>query len=231
MKEQKNEDLISQRIAEKSGIKQIVYKNTYDTFQDVKKISKKIILDIRRKNSKKNHKIAIEYKDRGEFSSEMKIAGDLLIMTMHSNVFEFSKHHEIMKTSYVKEDPLRSYCGIIHIYNFLSDSFKYNRLDDVGYLIARIFINKEFHYFVEGKRQIGFLYNDFINKIIDKDAIKKIVESAILYCLDFDLLTPSYDDVKEVSVNEMTLNILNMKFKTGKRLGFKFQLDHEKKII
>ncbi len=228
MKKQKNEDLISQRIAEKSGIKQIVYKNTYDTFQDVKDISKQIILNIKEKISEKNNKIAIKYKDRGEFAAEIKIAGDLLIMTMHSNVFEFSKHHEIMKTAYVKEDPLRSYCGIIHIYNFLSDSFKYNRPDDVGYLVARIFVNKEFHYFVEGKRQIGFLYNDFINKTINKDDIKKIIESAILYCLGFDLLTPSYDDVKEVSVNEMTLNILNMKIKTGKRLGFKFQADHDK---
>ena len=45
-----------------------------------------------------------------------------------------------MNTSYVKEDKNRSYCGVIHLYNFLADSFKYNRLNDVGYLIGRVFI-------------------------------------------------------------------------------------------
>ena len=52
---------------------------------------------------------------------------------------------------------------MINIYNFLADSFKYNRLNDVGYLVGRVFLNKDLHYFVEGKRQLGFLYNDFVN--------------------------------------------------------------------
>ena len=44
----------------------------------------------------------------------------------------------------------RTYCGVINMYNFLSDSFKYNRENDLGYLIGRMFINKE-NTFVEGK--------------------------------------------------------------------------------
>ena len=92
---------------------------------------------------------------------------------MHSNVFEFDKNHGIWKISYVENNDMNSYCGIINIYNFLSDSFKYDRLDDLGYLIGRIFINKDNHYFVEGKRQLGFLYNDFGNAVIDTKAIKR----------------------------------------------------------
>jgi len=34
---------------------------------------------------------------------------------------------------------------MISIYNFLSDSFKFNRVNDIGYLIARVFTNKENH--------------------------------------------------------------------------------------
>ena len=39
----------------------------------------------------------------------------------------------------------------------------------MGYCIGRIFINKENHYFVEGKRQLGFLYNDFMNSKMNKN--------------------------------------------------------------
>ena len=47
----------------------------------------------------------------------------------------------------------------------------------------------------------------------------------MLYTINFDLLTPPYDSVKEVSVYEMQTTLDNMKIKTGKRLGFRFQAD------
>ena len=115
------------------------------------------------------------------------------------------------------------------MYNFLSDSFKYNRIDDVGYLIARILINKEEHYFVEGKRQVGTFYSNFNKSVLNQSAMQNIIDSAINYCLDFDLLVHPYDMVKEVSVQEMQTVIQSLRLKTGKRLGFRFQADHEKK--
>ena len=144
---------------------------------------------------------------------------------MHSNIFEFDREHGVWKSSYVKDNILNSYAGIINIYNFLTDSFKYNRLDDLGYLVARIFINRENHYFVEGKRQLGFLYNNFGEAVINKKAIQNVIESAILYTLDFDLLVPPYDDVKFASVSQMKDKINKSKVKTGKRIGFQFYSD------
>ena len=85
----------------------------------------------------------LEYIDRGKFDAEMRMAGDVLFFSMHSNIFEFDRDHSVWKLSYVEEDKMRSYCGIINVYNFLSDSFKYNRFDDLGYLIGRIFVNKD----------------------------------------------------------------------------------------
>jgi len=146
---------------------------------------------------------------------------------MHTNVFDFDKSHNIWNTSYLKEDELRAYCGMINIYNFLADSFKYNRVNDLGYLVARFFVNKELHYFVEGKRQLGFLYNDFVNKKINQKDIREIIESSILYSMDFDLLTPPYNSMKEVSVIDVIETTNAMKIKTGKRLGFKFFNDNE----
>jgi hypothetical protein len=221
----KEENLILKKISTKSCTKQKIYQNTYEMFQQLKQCSRELANEINKDLLKHKINLPFEFTDKGEFIAELKFAGDMLIMTMHTNIFEFPRDHGIMKTSYVMEDSLRSYCGVILIYNFLSDSFKYNRKDDVGYLVARIFINKEFHYFVEGKKQIGFLYNNFINDTIDKDAIKRILDSAVNYCIDFDLLTPNYDNIKEATVGEMQENTLNMNIKTGKRLGFRFEAD------
>jgi len=227
MKNQENQKLIFQRLSEKSATKFHVYDNTLDAFKKLKKMANEISVLTKKEISKVNKAIPIDIKEKGKFGFELKFAGDLLVATMHTNVFEFPRNNEVMKTSYVKEDPMRSYCGIISMYNFLADSFKYNRVNDVGYLIGRIFINKENHFFVEGKRQIGFLFNNFVNDTVNDEALKKIIESAILYCIDFDLLTPPYDNVKEVSVQEMRLLTSSLSLKTGKRLGFKFQADYD----
>jgi hypothetical protein len=130
-----------------------------------------------------------------------------------------------MMTTYVKQDIKRSYCGIINIYNFLADSFRYNRSNDIGYLIGRIFVNKDMCYFIEGKREIGLLYNSFGSEVLDEAAARTIVESAITYTINFDLLTPPYDSQKEVSLEEIKFMFDSMTLKTGKRIGFQFQAD------
>ena len=122
---------------------------------------------------------------------------------MHSNVFDFVTSHEIHKTSYVKEDKMRSFCGVINIYNFLNDSFKYNRLNDVGNLVARIFVNKDKHFFVEGEKQLGFLFNDFVNQKINIQTMEKIIDSSILFSLNFDLITPNFQDIHLVDVHQL----------------------------
>jgi len=222
------EEQIIQKLSTKSVMKQEVYQKTYETFQLLKKVAKEIADDVRKKMSSINKNISIDFSDKGEFQSDLKVAGDLLILTQHTNVFEFPKSHEVLKTSYIMDDPSRSYCGVIFMYNFLADSFKYSRINDSGYLVARLFINKEMHFMVEGKRQVGFFYNSFSNEPINKEDIKKILSSAINYCIDFDLLTPPYDTVKELSVMEIQDNNNCMNIKTGKRLGFRFQADHDK---
>lgn len=172
-----------------------------------------------------DRRVRLEYRDRGKFEAEIRVAGDLLIFSMHTNVFEFDRDHAIWKLSYVKDDKFASYCGVINIYNFLVDSFRYNRIDDLGYLVGRIFINRDFHYFVEGKRQMGFLYNNFGTAVVDMKSLRQIVETAIMYSLEFDLLVPPYDLVKIASVQQMNSKIESSNMQTGKRLGFKFNSD------
>ena len=206
-------------------MKQLVYNNTFATFNLIKEVLHEMASDYNSAFKGIDKRVKLEYHDRGKFEAEIRIAGDILVFSMHSNVFQFDRDHNIWKLSYVKDNKNSSYCGIINIYNFLRDSFKYNRLDDLGYLIGRIFINRDYHYFVEGKRQMGFLYNNFGSATIDKEALINIIQSSILYTLEFDLLVPPYDVVKIASVNQMNTKIENSKLQTGKRLGFKFNSD------
>jgi hypothetical protein len=214
-----------QALRKKAGLKQEVYHKTLQVFGEFKKAAEQLPPLFHTRNPNPKFPVLFEFRDRGQFEFEMKFGGDILIFMMHTNIFEFSRDHEVMRTPYVKEDPRRSYCGIIQIFNFLNDSFRYNRVNDAGYMIGRIFINRELHYFIEGKREIGLLYNNFHTARINRESMTGIIRSAMLYTVNFDLLTPDFNNVKEVTVAEMQDNINRMMIRTGKRLGYKFQAD------
>lgn len=222
MNHKESQELMFNLVKEKSVLKQDVFNNIILNFKVLKQVLKEVCDDLSTRISKVDERVIIEYKETGEFEAKVRVAGDLLIFQMHTNVFKFDRENSLWKTVYLSENDNRGYCGIINIYNFLNDSFKYNRYNDLGYLVGRIFINHENHFMVEGKRQLGFLYNDFVNHILDKDKLKSIIQSAIIYCLDFDLLVPNYDIIKEVSVREINQRIDDSRIKTGKRLGFVF---------
>jgi len=220
-------ELILETLNTKASLKQKVFKKTIETFQTFKSEAEKIAAELKLEMEKSDNDVVVDFFDKGDYEFHIKFGGDILVFYMHTNVFDFEKNHNIWNSSYLRENELRVFCGMINIYNFLADSFKYNRVNDIGYLVARVFVNKDLHYFVEGKRQLGFLYNDFINEVIDENQIRKIIESSILYSMDFDLLTPHYDTMKEISVNEVIEVTNMMNIKTGKRLGFKFQVDND----
>ena len=220
-------DSLKDLVFMKSELKQNVYQATKETFELFRKETRELIELFRDRCRAEGRQVAFEFTDRGDFEFEVKFAGDILLFMMHTNVLEFSRDHQVMKTPYVREDPKRSYCGVIHIYNFLADSFAYQRDNDLGYMIGRVFINNEKHYFIEGKRELGMLYTNFNTSTVTPESVQGIVESAIEYTTNFDLLTPPYDEVKLVSVGEMRSNFDKKSLVTGKRLGFRFQADSE----
>ena len=172
-----------------------------------------------------DRRVRIEYRDRGKFEAQLQVANDLLLFRMHTDVFQFASDHLLWQNPYVQTDRENAYCGIIDIYNFLSDSFKFNRNADEGYLIGRIFINRERRYFVEGKGQTSMRVMHFGEREIDREALVAVLESAIRFALDFDLLTPPYEENKRVTVDQFNTKMDNSKFVTGKRLGYDFEVE------
>ena len=212
-------------IIRKSTLKQKVFDNTFSAFNSLKETLLEMASEMDDElDGKLDRRVRLEYRDRGKFEAQLQVANDILIFQMHTDVFEFDPSHAIWQNPYVKADCENSYCGVINIYNFLSDSFKFNRNADEGYLIGRIFINRERRYFAEGKQQTSLRAAQFGEAEIDRDALVAILEAAIDFSLDFDLLMPPYEENKRVTVDQFNTKMDNSKFITGKRLGYEFDI-------
>ncbi len=210
----------------KASIKSQIFDQCLEEFNLIKEVLSEISNDLNDIiENETNRRVRLEYRDRGQYEAELKFADDVLIFSMHTDVFQFDRDHPIWKNSFVKEDPFNSYCGMISVYNFLADSLKYNRTCDLGYLVARVFVNKDKYFFVEGKRQKRQMTDIFGKAVLGRDEIVSIIEYAILYALSFDLLVPPFDLVKEATVEQINVKIESSKMKTGKRLGYRYNSD------
>lgn len=214
---------ILEQIIRKSSLKQKVFDSTFAAMNLLKETLLEVASELDDAlEGKLDRRVRLEYRDRGKYEAQLQVANDLLIFQMHTDVFVFHPSHSVWKSPSVQEVRTRAYCGVINIYNFLSDSFKLNRNADEGYLIGRIFINGEGHFFVEGKEQRSLRAEQFGEKDICRDTLIPILEDALHYALDFDPLMPPYEEFKRVTVDQFNTKMDNSKFVTGKRLGYNF---------
>jgi hypothetical protein len=216
---------INQLLCEKSYTKQKVYQITLETFDLLKSVLKELEEEIMPCIHEDAPNVIVKYNEIGQFEAHIKFSGDTLVVMMHTNIFDFDDSHYLNQSTYIKEDPMREFCGMIHIYNFLSDSLLYNREQDMGYLIARLFINKERHFFIEGKRPLAFNYADISKNEVKREVMKDVMQEAMLFCLNFDLLAPSLDAVKFISVEQKNALSFSSGMPTSKRMGFRMDND------
>jgi hypothetical protein len=209
-------DLLSSRAA----LKQDVYEKMKCTFSEFKVIVAQEIDAIRAEV--KDERVRCKVINSSDFEIQIAVGSDILVFHMHTNVFRFEDGHPIWKTSFLEERPELGYFGIINIYNFLFDSVEYDRRDDVGYLIGRIFINKEGHFIVQGLGDISLVYSNFFKNTIDAAKMTEIVQRACTFAVDFDSFAPPYQSVGMLRVEDMKNLLYNLRVQTGKRIGFKW---------
>lgn len=215
--------IIQTILEQKSGLKQDIFQDTKNHFERFKKQLLEEIGSLR--SLVEDGRIRLHVEHKGEFQVQVFVGSDVLIFQMHTNVFKLPDEHPLWQTDYLKEDKTRGYFGIINIYNFLAESYLKNRMNDLGYLIGRVFINKDEHFMVEGKGQLGFLFRDLTNSVLTDSILTHIIQVSVAYALEFDLLTPPYEIVSKVTVFQMHEIEANSQLSTGKRLGFKFEAE------
>ncbi len=218
-------DVITEQLLAKASSKQFVYRNTKEKFEQFKIYLSELALKIEEKVKACDNCVNVKYSENNDFEAQIQFSGDVLVFNMHTNVFTFEESHLIHTTEYVKKDPFNAYCGMIEVYNFLSDSLKYQRMNDTGYLICRIFINKDSSYIIEGERPMVELNEGLGNCFVDEDFIQILIEQCIGFAIGFDLWAPPYQAVKEVTVSQKLINSGLTLHQTSKRMGFKMQRD------
>ncbi|MEY3682527.1 MAG: hypothetical protein RLZZ289_1056, partial [Bacteroidota bacterium] len=185
----------------KSALKQDVADDLEVVFADLRKL---IDLEIKAlKEVITDERVRLFVKDRGDHEFHVYIGSDVLVFNLHHNVFRLPDSNPLWGTSYFKSQPNNGYFGTIHIYNFLAESLQQNRLDDQGYLLARIFVNHERHFFIEGKGSLGYTFSDPQHMLLSSEMLQLIAQMSFAYALQFDLYIPPFELIDEVSVGQI----------------------------
>ncbi|NVK66702.1 MAG: hypothetical protein HWE22_19065 [Flavobacteriales bacterium] len=170
-------------------------------------------------------RVRLKMEDKGHHEFRVSIGSDVLVFQLHRNVFRLPDENPLWKTPYLEENGANGFFGMINIYNFLAESIEQNRINDPGYLIGRLYLNHDEKFMVEGKGQLGFLFRDLANSKMNEDIIRHIIQVSMAFAIEFDLITPPYEMVQQVSVGQIQMISSNLQVATGKRLGFKFSAE------
>lgn len=213
-------DGIIDLLINKAAVKQDIADYSEEVLASFKRIMEKELVELKKNVS--DQRIRLKFEDTGKHEFRVSIGSDVIVFQLHRNVFRLPDENPLWKTDYLSQNGANGYFGIINIYNFLAESIEKNRVNDPGYLIGRVFMNHEKHFMVEGKGQLGFLFRDLEKSVLNEQIIQHILQVSITHAIEFDLITPPYDLVQQVSVMQIQAISSNLQTATGKRLGFKF---------
>ena len=118
--EMAHKDEIITTLKRKAFCKQQVFSITEAYFLELKTLLAKLCEEYRNEidDEEVNRKVEIGFKSKSKYEAQFKFSGDTLVFHMHTNVFGFDEKNHLWQSSYLKEDELRSFCGVINIYNF-----------------------------------------------------------------------------------------------------------------
>jgi hypothetical protein len=208
---------------EKATLKQDIADDCEHVFEELKVVINKEVEALKEKVTDERVRLSVD--DRGKFEMYAFVGSDLLVFNLHPNIFRLPDHNPLWGTSYFKQDDTRGYFGTIYVYNFLAESYLKRRTEDRGYLLARIFINKDRHFMIEGQGQFGHLFRDLEHQLMSTEVLNAIVQMLFAHAIQFDLYVPPYEMMEQVSVAQIQYMGETLKLQTAKRLGFKMQAD------
>lgn len=216
---------IVELLSTKAALKQDIAHFSESVLEQLKRLAETETEELRKDIS--DERVRLKVQDNGTHEFILYVGSDVLVFQLHRNVFRIPEESGLWNTEYLKENEDRGYFAIINIYNFLAESFEQNRLNDEGYLIGRMFMNFEKQFIVEGKGQLGFLFRDLGNmELCDENALH-IIRCAMKFAIEFDLITPPYTMIQEVSLFQIQTISSDLKLSTGKRVGFKFSSEQK----
>ena len=213
-------DLIAGGLREKSSAKQAISRATQAAFDVLRQVSQELCLELTQKvTTASDASVRIEYYPVNGMEFHIRFSGDLLVFIMHSNIVTFPSDFGPMTTPYVEADFRRRYFGHIMAYNFMADSIKYQRLNDPGYLLGRLLVNIDSHYFLEGVEQLELPGHDMSANPVTAEAMRLFIESAMIAAVNNDLIAPPMTEIQKITVKQ---KLENQQVSRGSKVGFSF---------
>lgn len=213
-------DLAKKALKTYATVKQDVFENSFKAFKGLKNVCIEVVRELATYMNPLDPRVKVLFSEKSTNEFWAQFGGDLLIFSLHTNIFTFEKTHTIYQSPYIVEDPTRAYFTQIEIYNFLNDSAKYDRTNDIGELIARIFVNKENNFIIEGMGSLGILFNDLAVQKFETKNIEAIIERVIVSAIEYELWVPPFQDTRYIPFGAILAKNGGLPHPTAKRLGF-----------
>lgn len=214
---------IKDMLESKSTAKQLAFKHICWAFSVLEAEARKLIDELKRRAKPGDPDVTVEFNTIHEHEFDVKLAGDMLIFVMNSNIVTFEDSHPIINEEYTKSREVNRYFDQIMIYNFMADSMKFNRGTDPGYLLARIMINHEKRFFIEGEKDL-VEYNLISKEPLTEKDLQYLVKVVLKMAIENDLVAPAFTEVKSITVNQKKDHSLELG--GAQKIGFRMSYEN-----
>lgn len=172
----------------------------------------------------KTKEVVVEVINTSDHEFNMKFGSDVLVFALQTNIVTFEEGNHLLKTKQIKKNSDLAYFGQIMIYDFLADSIKYERTGDSGYLIARILININNHMYIEGVRELHYLFPGTNGTEANHKNISLLVKKALSVTIESDLIGKEFNQIQSITLGEKLTR--NKEVGHGSKIGFRMSLDN-----
>jgi hypothetical protein len=200
-----------------SKLKHNLFGQTESLFRQMEEICITVAKEIQEAN-KGDQPVPLKVERINDFEFIFRIGGDVLIFILQSNIVRLPDDTYLSKTKYLKNDLNLRYFGQVLIYNFISDTLTYGRLEDPGYLIGRVLLNTENKFFIEGDRKIVYSFPELKENPVTSEKTRDLIEKLIESALDNDLLAPAFQDLMLITYHQKLEHTSSMG--NPKKIGF-----------
>lgn len=214
---------IKNLLENKSTAKQATYRHIVEAFDVFSNEAKRVVDELLKRAHPDDKDVTVEFNIVNEHEFDVKLAGDMLIFVMHTNVVTFEDTHPIMKEEYITQNDVNRYFGQIMIYNFMADSLKFNRSNDPGYLLARLMINHDNRFFIEGEKELAE-FNKISDSPITDEILRKIVKIVLRMAIENDLIAPPFKEVKSITLYQKREHTPELG--GGQKIGFRMSYEN-----
>ena len=95
----------------KSSARQTAFKHVRDAFSSLSAETKSIVADLKSRLKPTDKDVTVEYNVINDHEFDVKLAGDMLIFVMNTNISTLEESHEVMSDPYIEGIEVNRYFG------------------------------------------------------------------------------------------------------------------------